>query len=142
MKEKIIINVTGDIYSNQEWTSDPDLIQIELKSSFVEKAEKCIAFMQEHDVAMVKLYGEFGYELFTEDDAEGEEGAIVVDGEQYVPFEPEYRLSGCDTLIFKDGYIKASMPFKHTNEELWCELGRLDRIKEKFSAAVEELQAA
>lgn len=133
-----------EISSSQEWTTDPDMIEIYVTPEFLEKAEKCVAFMQENDISKMTDWHGFGYDLFQsvgnvdEDDLDGKP---VVKGEndEYVTFEPEYRLDGCHAQINKYGDISAAFPFKYTSGELCCSVGSLSDLKSKMGL-IEEPQ--
>lgn len=120
-------------------------IEICLSKAFLDKAGKCVAFMQENGVDKVTIWCAFGYKLYqdveTADEAEvsGKEVVKVGDNE-YVEFEPEYRLDGCHAQIDKDGEIRATLPFKHTSDTMWCTVGDLKDLQRKFAptAAVAE----
>lgn len=138
--EKLTVQVT-DISSSQEWTSDPDMIEVYIDREFLEKAEKCVAFMQEHYVDKTTIWWGFGYNMFEkveaidEDDLTDEEVVKDENDAEYVEFEPDYRLDGCHAEIYKDGEISAVFPFKHTSDTLWCTVGTLSDLKSKFTAA-------
>lgn len=132
------------ISSSQEWTTDPDMIEFYVTPEFLKKAETCVAFMQKHDISKVVVWWAFGYELFQdvanvdEGDLAGKEMVKGGDGE-YVEFEPEYRLDGCHAQIFKDGEIRAALPFKNTADVLYCTVGSLSDLKSKMGL-IEEPQ--
>ena len=130
---------TTDVISSQEWTSNPDMIEFYINKEFLEKAEKCVAFMQENDVHKCTILGALGFELFQtvdnlDDDLKGQE-VVKCDGREYVVFEPEYMLEGCHAEIFKDGDIRAVFPFKDDNDNMWCDVGALQDLKARLSTA-------
>lgn len=129
-----------DIHSSQEWAADPDLIEIYLSKTLLEKAEKCVAFMQENDVDYMSIWFSLGYELLQNvdnvDESEVEDKKVTdFKGEQFVAFEPEYSLEGCHTKIYKDGQIDAILPFKHSAGALSCVVGMLPKLKAQFANA-------
>lgn len=149
--ENLTVQMT-EISSSQEWTTDPEMIEVYVDKGFLEKAEKCVAFMQEHDVNQVVLWWSFDYKMFENienvserDDLTGktvvksmESGAVA----EYVEFEPEYRVSGCHAKIDKDGEIHAVFPFKNSGDEVWCTVGTLDDLKVKIGMAPSATAAA
>ena len=135
-----------EVYSTQEWTTDPDMVELTIPTSFIPYAEACMDFMSKVENAdEVKTWRGFGYELYQDaENADDMDDAapVVVDGNEYVPFEPEYRLTGCDVRIDRYGDIKVELPFKHTPEKIWFSIGTLDELKSKFEQAQQEEQAA
>lgn len=136
-----------DVSSNQEWTTDPDMIEIELGAQFLQKADKCVAFMQENDINYMCMWWVFGYTLYElsdnldEDAKEGKSLLIGTDGQEYAEFEPEYRLDGCHAKVYKDGDIQAVLPLKHTGDELWCTVGNVADLKLKIGTKADEATA-
>jgi hypothetical protein len=138
--ENLTVQMT-EISSSQEWTTDPDMIEVYVNKGFLEKAEKCVAFMQEHDVNQVVIWWAFGHKMFENVENVSPEdtlsGKTVVKGmnhlsgdvEEYVEFEPEYIVSGCHAKIDKDGEIHAVFPFKNSGDEVWCTVGGLGDLK-------------
>lgn len=151
--ENLTVQMT-EISSSQEWTTDPEMIEVYVNKGFLEKAEKCVAFMQEHDVNQVVIWGAFGHKMFENIDNLSEEdglkGKIIVKGmghlsgdvEEYVEFEPEYSVSGCHAKVDKDGEIHAVFPFKNSSDEVWCTIGALDDLKVRIGMAPPATAAA
>ena len=131
----------SDISSNQEWSADPDMIDVTVDEVLLQKAEKCVAFMQENDIDYMCCRGALGYTLYElaenldDGDKDGKEIVNGHDGQAYVEFEPEYRLDGCHAKIYKDGDLQAVLPFKHTSDELWFTVGNVADLKLKIAAA-------
>lgn len=132
-KNTISVQIS-DVSSSQDWTVDPDMVEIEVGAAFLQKAESCIAFMQENDINYMGKWSAFGYTLYAlaedpEDDGQDKPMIIGQDGQQYVEFTPKYQLDGCTAKIYKDGDIQVVMPFKRTNDELWCDIGNIKDLK-------------
>lgn len=138
--EKKLTVQSSYISSSQEWAKDPGMIEVYVSHAFLEKAEKCVAFMQENDVHKVTIWWAFGYTLYLEvealdeDDLKGKEIVTDENGDEFVEFEPEYCIDGCHAEVYKDGRINAVFPFKHTSEHLWCAVGTLTDLKAKLAA--------
>lgn len=138
-KPEIRIQAT-ELASGQEWTSDPDMIEVVITADLVEKAEQCVAFMQTHDVAYMVIYWAMRYtlygltECFDEDELAGKTIVTGEDGKQYVEFTPEYRLDGCHTKIYKDGDLFCLMPFKHTADSLSGRVADIPWLKAQLAA--------
>ncbi|VVE16947.1 hypothetical protein [Pandoraea cepalis] len=127
-----------DISSTQEWTCDPDLIEIYIGSAFLEKAKVCVDFMQSQEVDQVKIWFAFGYEMFQDIDNVIEEDVSVAvnhNDHEYVKFEPEYRLDGCHAQIDRDGDVRAEFAFKHTSDKLWADIGNIKTLREQLSGS-------
>ena len=128
---KIQIN---EVYSNQVWASDPDMVEVTITSAFLQSAEKHIAYMQEHELDYCSQWEAVGYTLFKLSHQPGTEAfptLIGRDGQDYEVFEPKYQLQGCAVKIFKNGNIHAVFPFKHTQEQLWFDVGDVKNLKFK-----------
>lgn len=135
MSEKNVTVQITDVNSTQDWTSDPDMIEIQVPAALLEKAERCVAFMTENGVDEVMIDSVLGYELYeVADDGDPKDVIIGNDGQTYSVAEPEYTVMGCGAKIAQSGAIRAVMPFKHTGEELWCDIGTLDDLKLKMAA--------
>jgi hypothetical protein len=135
-----------EVYSTQEWTTDPDMVELTVPASFIPYAEACLDFMSKvKNADEIKNWDGFDYELYQDaENADDTDDAdpVVVDGNEYLPFEPEYSLAGCDVRIDRYGDIKVEMPFKHTAEKIWFSLGKLDELKARFEQAQQEEHAA
>lgn len=137
MKKEIAVQIAG-VSSNQEWTTDPDMIEVVFGADLLERAEKSLAFMQENDINYVCRWWSFSYTLYelaenvSDDDLKDKTIIQGTDGQSYVEFEPEYRLDGCHAKIFKDGCIRAVLPFKNTSDELWFDIGHISDLKQRM----------
>ena len=128
---EITVQVT-EVHSNQEWATDPNMVEVSVGAAFLQLAEACVAFMQENDIDYMCKWWASGYTLYKvcdDPDAEERPKIIGVDGQEYVEFQPEYRLNGCNANIYKDGDIRAILPFKHSENELWFEVGNIKDLK-------------
>lgn len=119
---------TNEIASTQNWTTDPDLVAIGVTKELLEKAEKAIAFMNETGIDYVVIFYALSYDLFQNvDNADDQElqGKDVRehDGDEFVVFEPEYRIEGAHARIDKYGKFDAVLQFKDSSDELSCALG-------------------
>lgn len=135
--KEIAVQVAG-VSSSQEWTTDPDMVEVIVTDDLLLRAEKCIPFMLENDISYVCRWWSFGYTLYElaenmdDDDLKGKTIIQGIDGQSYVEFEPEYRLDGCHAKIFKDGCIRAVLPFKNTSDELWFDIGHISDLKQRM----------
>lgn len=142
--KQITVSVT-EINSDQEWATNPDMVAVQIKESFLEKAEKCLAFMAENDVSYVCCYFSFFWDFFElQANQSDKEKSVVMgpDGKNYVEFEPDFSVSGCHAKIWKDGTIKAVFPFKHDPASISITIGTLDDLKASFAAIEAEVQVA
>lgn len=134
-----------DVYSTQDWTTDPGMIALYVPRSFLAKGHACLAFMKEHDdVAEIAISWPFGFDLFqdAEDSDPGDDALQGVtpttfEGREYFPFVPEYALNYMSATVNRHGEVEAVFSFKHTGDELWCSLGMLDEIERAFMVAEE-----
>jgi hypothetical protein len=143
--ESIKIHVEG-VSSSQEWTADPEMVEVTVPASFIPYAEACRDFMQQvQNADEIRTWNGFDYALFFGGDldhGEATEGLVAVNGAEYAPFEPEYTLVSSDVLVDRYGDIKVEIPFKHSSDKLWFSIGSLDDLKAKFEAAQQEEQNA
>lgn len=133
---KAILRAT-DIHSSQVWTTDPDMIEFYLSTSFAATADKAIKLMHEANVDQVVKHWGFSFKTFQdaenldEDEIDGKEIHVVGD-KKYIEFTPEYTLSNWSAIIKKDGEIEAVFDFKHDDDQLWCDIGTLAEIKQQL----------
>lgn len=133
MSEQPVVTVQiTDINSTQEWTTDPNMIEVQLSAALLDKAGKCVAFMQEVGVTSMILDDGAGYDFFEVADDDSKPVITGDDGTLYSSFEPEYSVAGCDVRINKSGEIRVIFPFKHTSDEMWCDVGMLEDLKLKL----------
>lgn len=113
-----------DLSSDQDWTVDPDMLEVSISPELVQKAETCVAFMQATNVDYVVIYDVFPYCTYTlaenldEQDLKGKVPVLGSNGKLYVEENPKYFVEGCHARIYKNGGIVASLPFKHSSGEL------------------------
>lgn len=126
-----------ECHSTQEWTTDPAMIEFYLTRRLLDSAAKAVAFMKDDDFDRVTISNACGYNTFQENEDEDDQLSerVTHEGVDYIEFEPEYRLYGCDVAISRDGSLRAILPFKHTSDELWADLGSLDTLRSAFDAA-------
>ena len=123
-----------DINSTQDFTNDPDLIELYIGKKFIDTADKAIAFMSQNEIDEMRIYWAFGSNFYalTEclDDSELVDREIIkFNQDEYAEFDPEYATSGCTAIVNRDGTISVSFPFKHISCELWCEVGRIEALR-------------
>lgn len=123
----ITVQRTG-VRSSQEWTTDPDMISVTFNAEFLDKATQCVTFMKENGVNTMTIWWAFGHQLYTETDG-SEEFIVGADGVEYAVFTPEYSLDGCHAKVFDDGRIRAVLPFRNSDGEVWVDIGHLDELK-------------
>ena len=139
-KGAIKLQIT-DITSDQEWATDPTMIEVGISAAMLKLAEDSVAFMKDHDIDCMVSWSALPVTLYAliddmhEDDVKGKQPITGEDGQEYVEFKPEYQLDGCSAKIFKDGAIQGVIPFKHSNEEVWFDIARIADLKEMFNAA-------
>lgn len=129
--------------SSQQWATDPSMIQVDLSIEFLRKVERCIAFMKTNGAHKVIISWAFGASLYSEFDGDGDLAKDPImegkDGKQYVKFDPKYKLDCVNAEICEDGDIRALFPFKHSSDELWCDVGNIkDLLVEAGCTAVIE----
>jgi hypothetical protein len=137
----MLIQVT-DVNSNQDWAATPDMIEVSLTASFLQLAEKCVTFLKKHDVNYMCSWWAFGYTLYkAADGSEAEESSNIIgnNGLEYIEFESEFQLEGCNAKIYSDGDIKAVLPAKHGDDEIWVTIGNIKDLKFRFESESESI---
>ena len=128
---------TTDISSNQEWTSDPTMVEIIFNANFYQMALKWIAIMQEENISYLCRYSMADFKLYDLEDDEPETTPRVIHEDfAYVEFTPEYTIKSCDIKVFKDGEIHAVLEMANSSSEVLCVLGCLDDMKSLFNVPV------
>lgn len=138
------------VSSTQEWATDPCMVELTIPESFLSYADACMEFMgRVQNADEINTWNGFDYALYQDaecvdmNDFTPEDVRVgVLDGNKYVPFEPEYTLAGCDVRIDRHGEIKVDLPFKHTSEKVWFSIGNLADLKSKFEQAQAEEQVS
>lgn len=148
------IQKTG-INSNQDWTIDPDMVELLIPESFFSYAESCLEFMRQVPSTDVITTGDtdgFYYTLYRSVDSVGEgyvedhdvtpEDVRVspLDGQRYVPFEPDYCLAGMVVHVDRHGEITVDLPFDHSDHKAWFSIGNLSDLKAEFEQDPAEKQ--
>lgn len=139
----IVINCT-EISSNQDWTTDPALIEISLKPSFLALAERCVAFLQETGGEKVTLTNVFSARLFDLADYHNYDEDHPIErtthkNRGYVGMTPEYALDAAKAVIHANGLVSAQFELTHVDNHLCCDVGSLESIKAANEA---QLQSA
>ena len=127
-----------DIHSTQEWTSDPELVEVRLPLSVLATMNKAHAFVHDIKGVSADLVNEwFGYAFFKsaedldEDDTATAHstGTVVTPKDlEYVPFTAEYEVCDTHLKVLKDGTVRAIWRISGGNEEVWAGLGALSAL--------------
>lgn len=150
--------VTIECHSNIEWTTTPDAITVEFTEAQLEKYKKAAAFCKEQNAFYIAFLWNISYVLYKQ--AEGDEDPdevrrlLVERGEiikqlstekgeswdigDYVEFEPYadggYKIGSSYLKVYSDEYLQVVLYLKHSNEEIWANLGKVDDIFKKEKA--------
>ena len=136
MKTQIEIH-SSRITSTQEWAVAPSLILVVLTSDDLAKAEKCHAFLVENRVSTVLGIGSVSYEFYEpyEDgnlDHNPEDILEIGEG-QFVVFNPEYTVEGCELSVRDDGTLRGIFDLKYAPESLEVDLGKIKDLRQRFN---------
>jgi hypothetical protein len=121
-----------DFLSTQEWTTDPDMIEVTINESFLDFAERAVEFMSAHDEHWPSVSARGPqWKLFeiNDDKSEHKDGSA-----SYREMEPEYRLYYSTAVVNRDGHIEAEIYFKHSNDKFILDIGRLDSLREEMNS--------
>ena len=137
MKTQIEIH-SSCIMSTQEWAADPSLILVVLTADDLAKAEKCHAFLVENRVSTMLGIGSVSYEFYEPYEAGNldhnpEDILEIGEGRQFVVFNPEYTVEGCELSVRDDGTLRGIFDFKHTPEYLEVDLGKIEDLRQRFN---------
>lgn len=91
--------------SGEECFDDPHSVRIRVPAGFIDKAEKAMQFMQNHDFNTVTVAPVGEYTLFNDDGEEME----------------DRLLDGCHAEISKSGHVRFLFPFRHANDQGWTQ---------------------
>ena len=139
--DSIKVHAIG-VSTDQEWTSDPEMVEVTIPASFFGEAERAMDFLQNSTFSYIGGMGAFDFKTFIGSGEDSPDGVVEVDGVMYEPFDPEYELDSCTALIYGNGDIQCEVLFAHTNDRMWFQLGSLGELKAKFEQAQQEEQAA
>ena len=92
--------------SNQDWTDDPATVVVDIKGlpGMVKAARKA---MKALGADVMVFWCAAGYKFLDEDGA---------------PFEPDYRIEGCDLKVYEWGPVQFVFRFKNTGDEGWADM--------------------
>lgn len=93
-------------YSSQEWTADPEFVEVEIDDSFAALIQQHDAYLKSTDSDCVTHWHVGSYTLFDEENNE---------------MKPEFRISGCDLRVYRGGQISFLFPFKESIDEGWTD---------------------
>lgn len=114
-----------------DWAVDPDLIEITVDEEFLNRAESAVEFLNRQKYFAVEKTYAFGFDAY----AEADDKTIVDlwhEGTGYVFFDGEYTIDGATARIYADGDIKAVLNFKHTDDSIHIEIGKLKDLQAKM----------
>ena len=99
------IELSSTYTSTQDWTIDPDIALVYLTRKDIERFKVLAGVLKKHDIWSIRD-GNFGYELLTGDEDEG----------NMRPAELEYYVSEATAIIRQTGHVEFSFPFKHSTD--------------------------
>lgn len=125
------------VESTQVWATNPDMVEVYLPPEFWTLADKCMLLMSEEAITKMIFNHCYGYEFYELKNADSADTDVISTGEegqQYVPFEPEYYIDGFDISMNYSGEIEAVFYLKHSSDELRVSLGVLEQLRLKLKA--------
>jgi len=121
---------TDAVITTQDWTSDPDRVEIIIDRKFIEKSKRIADFLNKEDVSYAVEYYALGYGIFQDNDLNEEE-----------EYDGELKYDGVNARIRKDGTIRAEFPSKFTSDTLYIELGSIAELESKMDAEQDDNQS-
>lgn len=112
------VALSSPYQSNQEFTSDPDTIEVYFSLDFINRMEKAFKFMNDTGcVDRIHISRGLGYELFLDEDDDT--------GDPKQTFDPEYRLDPLVAHLYpghdhgKSDRVRFVLPFRDNHNEGW-----------------------
>lgn len=109
-------------YSNIEWASSPDVIEVGFSSKQLNNYKNILDKQDANSPDIWTWCWASSYFMYSECE-EDEEGALILDGMSgwHKEFEPEYRIGVSEIRLYKKGNISIVLLLKHSSEEIWGE---------------------
>lgn len=120
---------TNAVVSTQDWTTDPDRIEVIIPRAFLEEARRVVGFLEESGMNYAVKYHAFDYSIF-QDHGDGEED-----------YDGELEYDGANVRIRQNGMLRAEFPSKYTNDSLYIELGSIAELESKMDAEQDDNQS-
>lgn len=139
--QSLVMDIT-EIKCSNEWGDCPSLARIEIDQFFLDRAESIQAALNANRLNEAAKWFAVACNLYECGD-EGDNGAIVVDDEWFVPFEA-VKGNSADLIVLSDGQVNIQMDVGDYSEYFKIELGTITELKAKLGAitgAVEEPEA-
>lgn len=95
--------------SNQNWTEDPDEVELTVTHDFSVKVKEAANFLSSSGFNEVILWGGAEYSFFRKTTNEG-----------MVGFNPEYTVELCEARIDAKGYVSFVFLFKNDDCQGWA----------------------
>lgn len=134
-RKKMTMVFTDVTSTAADWAVDPDLIEITVDEEFLNRAESAVEFLNRQKYFAVEETYAFGFDAY----AEADDKTIVDlwhEGTGYVFFEGEYTINGATARICADGDIKAVLNFKHTDDSIHIEIGKLKDLQSMMLSTI------
>ena len=95
--------------SNQNWTEDPDEVELTVTHDFSVKVKEAANFLSSSGFNEVILWGAAEYSFFQKTTNDG-----------MVGFKPEYTVELCEARIDANGYVSFVFSFKNDDCQGWA----------------------
>lgn len=133
--------------SGQEWTTDPDMLEVYLGLSTLKRAARTLQIVRQEDLDEARIDIGVSYEVY--EAAENQESnpdepvepCEGPDGKRYLPVEPEYRLDSAVLSVRQSGILAVKILFKDNRDYLYATLGPIDELLTAAGVSAESSSA-
>jgi len=120
---------TNAIVSTQDWTTDPDRIEVVVTRDFLKEARRAVDFLKEVDMDYAVKCHAFDYNIF-QGHGDGEED-----------YDGELEYDGANVRIRQNGMLRAEFPAMYSNDSMHVELGSIAELESKMDAEQDDNQS-
>lgn len=145
--QQLTVQVLGP-ESAQEWTTDPDMLEVYLGLSALKRAARTLQIVRQEGLDEARIDIGVSYEVY--EAAENQESnpdepvepCEGPDGKHYLPVEPEYRLDSAVLTVRSSGILAVKILFKDNRDYLYAMLGMIDELLTAAGVSAEPASAA
>jgi len=103
----------SEYLNNADFANNPENVEFYLGDEWRDKIANCSNVIKELGCSSIVFNDAGEYEFFADDSYEE-------------TFDPDYSVSGCDLLVYRDGKFKARFLLKHCGNEGWTDTFTFD----------------
>lgn len=143
INEKAIVVYCDADNSIEGYPTPPDLIVVRLTQADLAKYERAVAALEEIGADKCTYWYDGDYELYlikdeVTKDTKGSVYLCVTSCEGYYLLEPfeneDLRINSSVVSVYKDGDLQIRLDIKHSSEEIWADIGKVEELKEQLNS--------